>query len=119
MSSQDLERYRWKNRVLILSDIYTNKKNSKAAYKVLKSESDAIEERDIIVLFLWNQKLHTEKGETLQHKLELPTKFNGYLLIGKDGGVKMKENYPLNLKKVFDRIDSMPMRQAEIKKSNP
>ncbi|WP_420845130.1 DUF4174 domain-containing protein [Maribacter litopenaei] len=40
------------------------------------------------------------------------------MLIGKDGGIKMIENYPLVSQKVFDRIDSMPMRRAEMKDNN-
>jgi hypothetical protein len=36
-------------------------------------------------------------------------------LIGKDGGVKAKVE-ELNLEKLFELIDSMPMRQAEMRK---
>jgi hypothetical protein len=37
-------------------------------------------------------------------------------LIGLDGSVKNKETAVINPQKVFDLIDSMPMRRQELKK---
>ena len=38
------------------------------------------------------------------------------LLIGLDGGKKLDQTKMLSVKKLFNIIDSMPMRQAEIQK---
>ena len=113
--SQNLSDYKWKNRVLILSDITDNRNNSKSAYNLVNSKLDAWKERDVILLFLINKELMTAKGGRIKYKPELPKKFNGYILIGKDGGIKLKETYPLIPKKVFELIDGMPMRKAEMR----
>lgn len=39
------------------------------------------------------------------------------LLIGLDGGKKLDQTKMLSVKKLFNIIDSMPMRQAEIQKN--
>jgi hypothetical protein len=44
--------------------------------------------------------------------------FQGVVLIGKDGGVKFKERFMVAPATIFDIVDSMPMRQAEIKNRN-
>ncbi len=36
------------------------------------------------------------------------------ILIGKDGGVKLRENSFVEQEKIFALIDTMPMRQAEM-----
>ena len=36
-------------------------------------------------------------------------------LVGKDGGVKLRTNDPVNLEEIFRLIDSMPMRQDEMR----
>jgi hypothetical protein len=38
-----------------------------------------------------------------------------YLLIGKDGGVKARAREAVPLDEVFRQIDSMPMRQQEMR----
>ena len=40
------------------------------------------------------------------------------LLIGKDGGVKLKNNSPISNIKIFNTIDAMPMRQREMRGGN-
>lgn len=116
--SQNLSDYQWKNRILILSDAGVDGRDSKLAFEQITSQIDAWEERDVVVLFLKNRVLTTLEDERIKYAMELPEKFGGYLLIGKDGGIKMKENYPLIPKRVFDRIDGMPMRRAEMKEGN-
>lgn len=38
------------------------------------------------------------------------------VLIGKDGGVKLRETSPVETDRLFNLIDSMPMRQREMKR---
>src|SRR6056297_3057567 len=107
--SQHLSDYKWKNRVLILSDTKGTGRNLKSVYKLVKAQEDAWKERDVILLFLMDKELSTSKGQSINYSKLLPEKFKGYILIGKDGGIKMKEHYPLEPEKVFERIDGMPM----------
>jgi hypothetical protein len=41
------------------------------------------------------------------------------ILLGKDGGEKLRSTRPLTLKKLNDTIDAMPMRQEEIRTRTP
>lgn len=100
---------------MILSDATVKETPSSTALKRVVKQKDALEERDVIVLFLRNNVLTTPEGQKISYKINLPYEFNGYLLIGKDGGIKMKEDYPLVPEKVFDQIDGMPMRKAEMR----
>jgi hypothetical protein len=43
--------------------------------------------------------------------------FSGVVLIGKDGGVKLRNDYVVAPQKILDLIDGMPMRRAEIMKN--
>ncbi|MGO4920817.1 DUF4174 domain-containing protein [Maribacter spongiicola] len=45
----------------------------------------------------------------------LPKSYDGYILIGKDGGTKSKASYPFNLEKLCNLIDSMAMRKSEMR----
>ena len=41
------------------------------------------------------------------------------ILVGKDGGIKLKSGDQVDLTEVFELIDSMPMRQGEMQKKSP
>lgn len=45
----------------------------------------------------------------------LATNFEGVLLIGKDGGIKLKKPFIVKPQTIFDLVDSMPMRRAEMR----
>lgn len=40
------------------------------------------------------------------------------ILIGLDGGIKLRRKEAIDVKELFDLIDSMPMRQREIRQQN-
>ena len=115
LKSQNLDDFQWKNRILVLADTDANQKELKTAYHLLKTHKKEWKEREVIVLFFYDERLFNANQETVGYNSNLPKNFKGYLLIGKDGGIKMREAYPLEPKKIFDRIDGMPMRRAEIR----
>ena len=45
------------------------------------------------------------------------TSYTGMILIGKDGGIKLQEPFVVEPQRIFNLIDSMPMRRAEMKNS--
>jgi hypothetical protein len=59
--------------------------------------------------------LAPENTEKLRRRFEVKSGPFKVVLIGKDGGVKMVREDRADLQEIFDRIDSMPMRQQEIK----
>lgn len=59
-----------------------------------------------------NQALTPEQTEALLKALQVDVRGPAtFLLVGKDGGVKLKEGANVDLQSVFDEIDRMPMRQ--------
>jgi len=122
VQSQSLKEYRWKNRIILL--VY-NEANSESFQKQRESfleKADALKERDLILIYLNNETVdfnHPDSdaidGRQLRKQLRIRENFRGVLLIGKDGGVKLRAEYSVEPQQIFDLIDSMPMRRAEMK----
>ncbi len=115
---ENLNDFKWKNRIVLL------KEGDDAGIKQLREAAQEIKNRDIIWFRLKSGEIETnfdgELSESFADYLE-----NEYFkkleanvfLIGKDGGIKSKDE-ELNLKNYFGQIDSMPMRQREMKENN-
>ncbi|WP_051719786.1 DUF4174 domain-containing protein [Anditalea andensis] len=54
----------------------------------------------------------------LKTKYKMGYKGTMYVLLGLDGGVKLKKEEPLDWTLIFNSIDSMPMRKSEMSKSS-
>lgn len=120
LSAQQLSDFKWKNRVLILSNSPTHTDDVKNALQVIKESSKEIEQRDLIILIYKKDNLYNldDKEVLFKHTNSTIKHLNGFLLIGKDGGIKSKQPYPLQLEEIFELIDRMPMRRAEVKSTN-
>jgi len=118
--AQDIMDYTWKNRILILYGHEDNFHEVESAFKLIKENTTNFKERDLLVLLYKDGTfLDTDKNKVVFKGSSTLTTYNdGYILIGKDGGIKFQKPYPLNIKQLFDRIDSMPMRRAEMKSNN-
>ncbi|WP_165747802.1 DUF4174 domain-containing protein [Cellulophaga sp. Z1A5H] len=115
--AQDISDFKWKNRVLLLVDTELNSENIKQQIKVFEGLHDAFQERDIIYFIITSkgsydsdkQLLNLKGLETYYHK-----DFSGLILLGKDGGIKLKTPFIVTAKTIISLIDSMPMRQSEM-----
>ena len=74
----------------------------------LSEDFKALLERDIIVLIDTDPKL----SSSLRKKLR-PHGF-AFVLIGKDGQVKLRKPSPWNIREIARVVDKMPIRQQEI-----
>lgn len=72
-----------------------------------EGETDLVD-RDIV----WIVDTDTETQSDLRRKLR-PHGF-GLVLIGKDGGIKLRNALPWDLREISRVIDKMPMRQLEV-----
>ena len=119
----DLANYRWENRLVLIFAPTT-------ANPALTSQLDTFAGRDTEVvdrdLLLGSCPLgengnfggapsDVSAGEMLREELGVATDGFTVLLIGKDGGVKLRSATPLPAEKIFATIDSMPMRQREMR----
>ena len=91
---------------------------------------DGFDERDLLVLEIQDDKVYLVKQDELSWRrleqtkiapnLSRRAKCQGdldFVLIGKDGGEKMRWRGSLPRRALFDRIDAMPMRQYEMRQS--
>jgi len=114
---KQLEDFRWKNRLVL---IFQNDNEPKEVLS--DSLLKEIKERKIIYFFIGEgMKSNAEIDfsstyrEGLKNRYQMGKIKNSWVLIGLDGGIKMRKEEELDWSLVFKTIDSMPMRQSEIK----
>jgi hypothetical protein len=125
-NSVDLNAYQWKNRLLLL---FASSEEDQA-YLTLKKEIDRqameVKDRDLLVFYvlergesrLSQDRLNPHQALFLKRHLSVPSGRFTIILIGKDGGEKIRQESPVDLKEIFAIIDAMPMRQQEMKKKS-
>lgn len=119
--AQDLDTYQWKNRIILLKETNLDSDWLNAQAKRLQSDFGELNKRELVVFIVADEKVydleHNEtdlNADTITEQYSLGD-FQGLVLIGKDGGVKLKEAFIVNTKTIFELVDSMPMRQQESK----
>jgi len=126
IKAQSLDDYQWKNRILLLVDesAYTNALTSQLA--TLNADKKGLAERDLLVFRVTPDAVFTSDAtmtqlnpKALYADYDLKADFKGVVLLGKDGGVKMREPYEVKTQRIFALIDGMPMRRREIRESTP
>ena len=70
-----------------------------------------LNERDIQVHEIVGSKFH----QALFKKYKASTQNFTFILIGKDGGEKLRSTQPISKEKLYRIIDDMPMRKSEMK----
>lgn len=114
-----LEELRWKNRVVL----YFPEKYENPQFE-LKQLEDKLDDRKIIFLsigaqFSTNSKVSFDQNylKGLKEKFSSSRGKSNWVLIGLDGGVKLNGEGTLDWDFIIKKIDSMPMRQSEIRKT--
>lgn len=112
-----LEELKWKNRIIIFFA-------DQSKYKVdnLDDLEEEFKERKI-VYFIFGENFQTNSSFTfspeyqkwLKSNFQASSSKSNWILIGLDGGVKLKKEGDLDWDYIFKTIDSMPMRQSEIR----
>ncbi len=121
--TQDLEPYKWEKRILLLKDTHFESDVLQVQLTQLQSSPEKLQNRDLVILIITDEAVYDiSRINTKLHSMQIVKKygladFRGLLLIGKDGGIKLKESFVVNPESIFNLIDSMPMRQAEMKSS--
>ncbi len=115
-SLDEIKELKWNNRVVL---VWSNDsvEDIKAIFNANQYE---IDDRDIIWFVIYGDKFYTNYTGSISHSFVAKTndsyftKRGNVLLIGKDGGIKAVGD-SLDLENLFREIDSMPMRQLEMK----
>lgn len=123
VSKADLTGFQWQNRLLLIFAPTESDPDYIAIEKNLTDSILELKDRDVVVIRVFKES-HSRIGEQvmpskdalkLYHRFKAQTDRITAVLIGKDGGVKLVREYQVNLAEIFTLIDSMPMRQQEIR----
>ena len=129
MNSQDLKTHQWNNRVII---VLSNDAQSKAYTRQiadLKQASGGCLERKLVLYQVLPSEIRLNKfggkksekwNATSDLYREFMQKDDSFkvVLIGLDGSVKEERAEPITSKELFEIIDGMSMRQAEMRRDN-
>ena len=122
----DLDDFRWKNRLIVISAPSSDDRWLQEQQGLLAGQDEGIAERDLRLIVLFEQGPGRIDGSPLSEKSvkEVKTRFGismetfSVLLIGKDGGVKLRSSEPVSAERFYSLIDAMPMRQREMRESS-
>ena len=125
--AQDLSSHKWQERLVLVLAKDTAQQGLKDQLKELGQHTEGMQERKIVIYqvlpdryrigmrqenaWLRSNKLSYDKYSATESHFEL-------VLIGLDGGIKLRRQAPITCKELFAHIDGMPMRKAEIRRDN-
>ena len=109
-SDVDLSDMVWVARPLVIFANSPLDPTFKQQMALLQEGLDMILERDVMIVVDTNPKLKTALRKNLRPKGFV------WVLIGKDGSVKLRKPFAWDMREISRVIDKMPMRQQEIKK---
>jgi hypothetical protein len=120
----DLKQYQWKNRLLLLYSPSPMNPAYQALRRELQEQAGGVRERDLLVFhvlepgksFMDGREISPAGAKSLRQHFRIEPGAFTVVLVGKDGGVKLKRADGVALADIFGLIDSMPMRQQEMQK---
>ena len=113
---EKMQRLTWKNRVILLYTPEANSKDFQKQKQILAQATKGVKERDLVVIECVGKTLSSEDKNYVSRHFNHDLSQFGVWLVGKDGSTKLSETKPVTTEKFFSLIDSMPMRQSEMRK---
>ena len=110
MSDTDnLTEFLWQARPIVVFADSPNDPRFEQQMALLEEQAAALKTRDVVILTDTDPQNASELRKSLRPR--------GFMmvLIGKDGGVKLRKPFPWNVREITRSIDKMPLRQQEIK----
>lgn len=117
----DLRAYQWSHRVLIIGSPSTDHSLYRSLVQALERQAQSLHDRDMLVFHLvesggsraGERPLSPHAAAALREQLRLVSGQLMMVLIGKDGGEKLRRTNRVDLTEMLALIDTMPMRQHE------
>lgn len=117
-----LEKYRWKNRVLVISAPAEDDENLRQQLNEVTLTRGEFADRDMVLLTLLDVGISTAgerklaAGEAAAARVALGITSESFelKLIGKDGSIKLSSKSVVAMAEIYALIDTMPMRQREV-----
>ncbi len=124
--SDFLDQYQWKNRLVLI----INGAGTAAIFNSQMKEFDGMDiefkDRKLIVFQIQENQFRevSQPAGKWMNRKKLFKKYNRenqdfqVIVIGLDGGVKLRQDEVLSKRDLFDLIDTMPMRRAEMRRKH-
>lgn len=126
LQAQDFQNHQWKHRIIIVKGNDAERSSFLVQFHPTKQKE--LKERKIVIYAVGRTTtlINHADGENpmMFPDVKLPQKYVEMLeedaafeilLIGLDGGVKMRKTSTVTPQKLYDTIDSMPMRRSELR----
>ena len=115
----------WKNRVLVVFADDFDDEYYKNQIQILKADTIDLNERNLIVFGVSQTIVKTEYGDKadritakeVRDYYRITQGANSTILIGKDSGEKQRWSELIETVHIFSLIDTMPMRQLEMRRN--
>lgn len=122
VTAQSIASHKWRNRILLVLTDDINNTIYKNQIKELQAHETGLKERKLIVYQISKDKFKTGLTEitSWQKSIQLYKDYKQskttleVLLIGLDGGIKLREIDLISCEALFGVIDVMPMRKSEL-----
>ncbi|RUR78708.1 DUF4174 domain-containing protein [Chlorogloeopsis fritschii PCC 9212] len=122
MSLFNLSEQQWKNRVLLVFAPSENHKAYQQQMQLFLEHKAGFADRDLVLVkvlavgnnYVNERQIDESSTAKLRDRFGIGKEDFRVILVGKDGGVKRRDNAPVEAKAIFDEIDAMPMRQHEM-----
>jgi hypothetical protein len=118
----DLSTYQWKSRLLFIFAPSQDDERYRGLRQEMREQEDEIIDRDLLVFHVFedgeswfgDSLIDKQSAAHLRDRFSVtPGQFT-VVLVGKDGGEKLRQRNGFNMGEIFALIDSMPMRQREM-----
>jgi len=119
----DLTPFRWKNRLLLLFVPDASAPEYVEQWDALNRHWTALIERDLLVVSIFEtdggdidgEEISEADADALRGQFKVKEGWAAAILIGKDGTEKQRYPMPADPGKLMGLIDTMPMRQREMR----
>jgi hypothetical protein len=111
-----LDELKWKNRIVLFFPDAS--KNDSLDFSFLKDE---LQDRKLVYFIFQNDEILSnsdftfsqDQQKSIRSKYQMGYSKSSWILLGLDGGVKVKKEGDLDWDFIFRTVDSMPMRRSE------
>lgn len=118
-----LNQFQWENRIIVMFADHSESEPYQRQMIEFESHPEELRDRDLVLISVFCEECATfegniisdESAESIRSRLSPMNDSYSIFLIGKDGGVKLKQDEFLEPEKLFRVIDRMPMRQREMR----
>lgn len=120
-----LDQYRWEKRVLLINAPGEDDASLLQQMNAIDASSSAFDARDMVLVTLLDSEgsvagqrpLSRAEVERARESVNVEPGAFAVVLLGKDGGVKLREQTAMPMRDIYALIDAMPMRKREMRRS--